>query len=225
MASHSGAEKVLQNTATRLGEQPRKRVHVLQIGRHTRLGHVCPLGANDRGRTLFRLDQRHHLLEPNYGLVAESCVDHVRADGGELHPIDSVAQQLLLERLHLATHCVFGATIRHEVLESNHASHRTERHNMAAVLVGHVFAKGLHRPQMSVHVDLEHLPDLRFGLTVQRLAGHNSGIVDQDRDEAHLRLYLLVQLEYLLATGDVATEGEGEEQERRDNVSIYIVCN
>lgn len=215
MTSHSSAEKVLQDPSTGLREQSRERVHVLQISRDTGLRDIRALCFDNGGRTLLRLHQRHHLLEPNDGLVAEPRIHHIRTNRGELDSIDTIAQQLLLERLHLSTNGEFSSTVRNQVLESNQTSHGGQGDNVSLVLVCHVPSKGLHSPQMSIDIDLVHLPDLCLRLTVQCLARHDSGIVDQDRDKAHLRLDLLVQLQDLFAVRDVAT---GEEMGREKSI-------
>lgn len=204
MASHARAEKVLEDQGTGIGEEPRERVQVPQIGRHARLRRVGPLRPDNCRGTVLGLHQRHHLLEPDDGLLAQTRVHHVRIHGGEFHSVNPIRAQLLRKRLHLAPHGILRSAIGHEVLEADQAGHRGQGDNVAAVPVRHLPAERLHRPQMGQHIDVEHLADLSLAVTVQDLAGHDSRIVDQDGDHADLPLYRLAQLKDLFAVRDVA---------------------
>lgn len=171
---------------------------------------------------LFGLDERHKVLKPNLGLLAQTSVHHVRIDGSEFNVILLISSAFLIQGFHQASNGVFWTAIRHQVGNSEQACCWRKRHYMPVVVPLHgreesfqslrritynrfSILQVLLYPKVRHHVDVHDSLDFICGVFQERVSGHDSSIVDQNGYVSYLVSHFFGDSQYVVSTWNVAS--------------------
>lgn len=115
------------------------------------------------------------------------------------------ASQLFWHRFLRASHSKFASAIRHQVLQSHHASHRRHGNDVPVVVFNHLGEERLVHPVVWDQVDVDDLSNLVLGVLEELAAGHDPSIVDENRDGSNVFLHFAGGFQHSFALRHIHT--------------------